>query len=127
MFPPEPINPQPDAGYLDTILRNRYVVFAIRLVLASFAAILLFAGLYLIGSIAHRIVSGHWLRRVGWFEAETEDVEAQLERALAPRDEALQQAAETIGELAGHLESSNEEIEALRRENEELRAKVQDR
>jgi hypothetical protein len=94
--PPLPKN----AGWLDFIIDNRWVIWLIRL--AGLAGSVMFSvfSVYFIRSLNHRIRQGHWLRSGGPFQAEI------VEKA----GDALEDAEEAWGLLA-EAEARNQELE----------------
>jgi hypothetical protein len=117
---PDEVPAKANPDWLDLVFANRYVIFSVRLVLLAFSFILLFGGLYVVGSMIFRMTKGQWLHRAGWFEAEVEDVEGQLERATAPLYQSLQEAWGTNEDLANRLEAASQQIQELQGQNEGL-------
>jgi hypothetical protein len=66
---PDEIAQSNDSGWVELIVFNQYVVFAIRIVLISLALVLLFAGVYVTVSILMRMWRREWLhfaRGIRW-------------------------------------------------------------
>lgn len=105
-----------DAGWLDTIFTNDYVVWSARIVLISVALVLLFLGLYISFSIFVRIYRREWLRRAGGFEpAIDERADRDLETAEREYDEILASAWQENEKLERQLLEAAETIEDTQR------------
>ena len=122
-FPRGALPSKKNAGWLDDVFHNIYVVFAARLVLLAIALVLLFLGLYVATSIAVRMWRREWLRRVGWFEP---DIAARVENQVgsfgSATDELLQAVWEQNETLESRLETALQELEQVTAERDRLAA-----
>lgn len=98
-------------GLVDTITENRFVVFAIRTVLLSAAAVLLFFTVYVVASMVVRMKRGEWLVKAGPFEAHVKAAEESLEGVEEAYRSALNEAWETATDLEQRLEERTRELE----------------
>jgi hypothetical protein len=107
-------------GFIDNIFASPIVVAAARLVVLAGAGVLLFGGLYIVGSVVVRMSRQEWLRRAGWFESQvSEAVAAGLDQADDVFNwwmEALQEN-EQLGE---RLAEADQTIQHLLEEREVL-------
>lgn len=110
---PGEIEPKPDAGFLDLIFGNRYVVWAARVVLLATALSLLVFSFYLVASIIARTIRRQWLRSAGPFHAEVVDaVQSDIEDAEAAISD-LEHLELTNLELSAQLEQTTDELQAI--------------
>jgi hypothetical protein len=107
-------------SWLDLVFENTYVVYSARIVLISFALVLLFGGVYIALSIAVRTYRREWLHKIGWFEASlAKGAEHDLGEIEKAYQEALDGAWATSEDLANRLEEALYTIEELRGEQPE--------
>lgn len=120
---PGTITPSADAGYLDLIFSNRWVVWSARLMLYVAAFALLMLGIYIVASIVTRIKNRQWLRSAGGFHADV----GQLQADLSYVDDLLELVDEAQTEkdqLADKLGMITDELELVTAERDALAARV---
>lgn len=122
---PQHIDQKTNAGWVDLIVSNQYVVFAVRIVILSLALVLLFAGVYITISILMRIYRREWLHKAGPFEAEISDDD--LREVQEKYDQALSGAWEQNEDLSKRLAETIQELEAAGEERERLRTELEER
>jgi hypothetical protein len=112
---PDHVSAGANAGWLDLIVANRWVIWMIRMIGLVGLLMFMFFAVYFIRSITVRIRLGHWLRRGGPFEAEVFD---RAEHELEDVERLFQSLAEAElrnTELEHQLETTNEVLEDVYR------------
>jgi hypothetical protein len=118
---PDEIPQKTNAGWIDLIFSNQYVVFAARIVLIALALVLLIGGVYLTMSMFVRIARQEWLHKAGPFEAKVVDrADEQLEDVDVAYQEMLAEAWGENEELEGRLETALEDLEEVTKERDRL-------
>lgn len=122
---PQHIDQKTNAGWVDLIVSNQYVVFAIRIVVISLALVLLFAGVYITISILMRTWRREWLHKAGPFEAELAERAADdLGEIGDDYGQVLADAWKQNEDLSQRLSERIEELEAVSDERDRLRAEL---
>jgi len=98
-----------DPSFIDSIFANVVVIAAARLILLGGAVVLIFAGIYILLSIAVRMGRGQWLRRAGPFET---DLEQRLSEAESFFDDWVEETNRN-DELINRLAERDEQVEQL--------------
>lgn len=105
---PGEVRPQEGVGYIELIVAERWVVWAVRLMLFAVVGTLLFVALFVVGSIVVRASKGQWLRSAGGFHADTAEKDLRegqeiyddlLTEAQGEKDELVEQLVTTVNEL----------------------------
>jgi hypothetical protein len=118
---PDPIPQKTNAGWVDLIFSNQYVVFSARIVLISLALVLLIGGVYITMSMFVRIYRREWLHKAGPFEAKVaERVDEDLETVDDTYQEMLNEAWGENVELARRLEESLADLENVTDQRDRL-------
>ncbi len=101
--------------FIDAIFDNRGVLWTARFLLVSAAAVLVFAGVFIVVSIGTRMKKGELLRRAGPFEV-SEPTADEIEEQLAHWRTVASVKQEEVAELTECLRESDEMFERLRTE-----------
>lgn len=117
---PGTVQPRADAGYLDVILINRWVIWALRVLVFALGITGLFVALYVCASVAHRTRHGHYLRSAGGFHADTAEKADRDLTAVEPLFELLDEAQQEKDQLAERLTETTNALERIREQRDEL-------
>jgi uncharacterized protein YukE len=115
LYPNElPVKANP--GFIDNVFASRVVVAATR-------AVIVFAAIYVVLSMAILGWRGHWITtfvgvQTGKIEQSVSELDAEVERL----SDALKDAKDTMRTLENDLGDTTEELERVARERDELRA-----
>jgi hypothetical protein len=113
---PGDVEPQEGVGYIELVVSERWVVWALRLMLFALVGTLLFVALFVIGSIVVRASKGQWLRSAGGFHADT--AERELREGQQLYDELLSEAQSEKDELVDQLAMTVNELERVREQRD---------
>ena len=118
---PGELSPKEDAGYIDLIVSNRWVVWGLRAGLLAGVAMLLVLSIFVVISIVVRARRGEWLRSGAGLHTDIKAAERDIEGARVAfsllaesqreKDELAQQLAETTDLLDWVLSQRAEEAE----------------
>jgi hypothetical protein len=120
---PGEIAPDADAGYLDLVFSNRWVIWMARVMLYVAGFTLLVLGIYICGSMFTRIKNREWLRSAGGFHADVR----QIQSDMSPLDDLLDlldEAQDEKDRLANQLVAVTDELEAVTAERDDLMARA---
>jgi hypothetical protein len=122
---PDDVPQKNDAGWIELIMSNQFVVFAARIVLILLVPVLVFGGVYLTVSIFVRMFRKEWLHKAGPFEAAVaKRAEKDLQAVEETYAQMLDDAWTQNEDLGGRLELALGELEAVTAQRDWLDAEL---